>query len=54
MAKKIDVDLFHDTTQNLIAAAKGDEELIMLVEEQLKDMLETGYFDLKDTSGRRR
>jgi len=48
MARKIDVDLFHDTTNNLLSAAKGDGELIMLVEEQLKDMLETGYFDLED------
>lgn len=46
MAKQIDADLYHDTAQNLLAAANGDEELIMLVDEQLQDMLETGYFDI--------
>lgn len=54
MAKQIDADLYHDTAQNLLSAAKGDEELTALVDDQLKDMLETGYFDLKDNSGRRR
>ncbi len=48
MAKQIDADLYHDTAQNLLSAAKGDEELTMLVDEQLQDMLETGYFDLKE------
>lgn len=48
MAKQIDADLYHDTARNLLAAANGDEELTMLVDEQLKDMLETGYFDLKE------
>lgn len=46
MARQIDAELYHDTAQNLLSAAKGDEELTMLVEDQLKDMLETGYFDL--------
>ena len=46
MAKQIDVDLYHDTANNLLSAANGDEELIALVEDQLEDMLETGYFDL--------
>jgi hypothetical protein len=48
MARQIDVDLYHDTAQNLLSAAKGDEELTALVEEQLKDMMETGYFDRKE------
>lgn len=48
MARKIDVDLYHDTTNNLLSAAKGDEELISIVEDQLKDMLECGYFDLEE------
>lgn len=48
MARQIDVDLYHDTTNNLLSAAKGDEELISIVEEQLKDMLECGYFDVKE------
>ena len=47
MARKIDIDLYHDTANNLLSAAKGDEELISLVEEQLKDMMECGYFDVK-------
>jgi hypothetical protein len=45
MARKIDEDRYHDTAQSLFAAAKGDDELRWLVEEQLKDMLESGYFD---------
>jgi hypothetical protein len=48
VARKIDADLYHDTARNLLSAAKGNEELTMLVEDQLKDMLETGYFDLKE------
>lgn len=48
MARQIDADLYHDTARNLLSAAKGSEELTMLVEQQLKDMLETGYFDLKE------
>lgn len=48
MARQIDADLYHDTANNLLSAAKGDEELTMLVEDQLKDMMETGYFDLKE------
>lgn len=54
MAKQIDVDLYHDTANNLLSAAKGDEELVALVEDQLKDMLETGYFDVKEKNGRNR
>jgi hypothetical protein len=48
MESQIDADLYHDTARNLLSAAKGDEELTMLVDEQLQDMLETGYFDLKE------
>jgi hypothetical protein len=48
VARKIDEQLYHDTKSNLRAAAKGDEELLALVEEQLDDMQETGYFDLED------
>lgn len=54
MAKQIDADKYHDTAQNLLSAAKGDEELTMLVDEQLQDMLETGYFDLKESNGRKK
>lgn len=52
MARQIDIDLFHDTANNLLSAAKGDEELIALVEDQLKDMMETGYFDLEGGNGK--
>lgn len=45
---EIDYNLYEDTRQNLMSAAKGDEELVWLVEEQLADMKETGYFDLED------
>lgn len=48
----IDESLYHDTRQNLIAAANGDDELIWLVEEQLRDMKETGYFNLEAENGR--
>jgi hypothetical protein len=49
----IDESLYHDTRQNLRSAADGDEELLELVEEQLADMKETGYFDVdKDSHGR--
>jgi hypothetical protein len=55
MAKRqVDADLYHDTAQNLLSAAQGNEELINLVEDQLKDMLETGYFDLKESNGRKK
>lgn len=45
---EINEALYHDTKQNLMAAASGNEELIWLVEEQLADMKETGYFNLDD------
>lgn len=54
MAKQIDFDLYHDTRQNLLSAANGDMELIDLVNEQLQDMQETGYFDLKESNGSKR
>ncbi len=38
--------LYQDTKQNLMSAANGDEELIWLVEDQLADMKETGYFNI--------
>lgn len=44
---EFDETLYHDTKQNLISAANGDEELIWLVEDQLLDMKETGYFDIE-------
>jgi hypothetical protein len=43
-----DQTLYEDTKQNLMAAANGDEELIWLVEDQLTDMKETGYFDIDE------
>lgn len=54
MARKIDADLYHDTRRNLLSAANGDPELVDLVEEQLQDMKETGYFDLKESNGSKR
>lgn len=51
---QFDEALYHDTKQNLMAAAKGDDELIWLVEDQLRDMKETGYFDLKESNGSKR
>lgn len=48
MARKIDEQLYHDTKSNLMSAAKGDPDIIEIVEEQLRDMKETGYFDLKE------
>lgn len=47
MAKKIDESLYHDTKLSLMSAASDNPELIDLVEEQLQDMKETGYFDLR-------
>lgn len=43
---QFDEALYHDTKQNLMAAAKGDDELVWLVEDQLKDMKASGFFDL--------
>jgi hypothetical protein len=40
--------LFHDTKQNLMAAAKGDSDIEDLVWEQLQDMEETGYFNIEE------
>jgi hypothetical protein len=33
-----------------MSAAKGDPDIIEIVEEQLRDMKETGYFNLKEKS----
>ena len=52
--KKIDEELYHDTRQNLISAANGDPDVMEIVEEQLRDMKETGYFDLKVKNDRKR
>lgn len=49
---QFDEALYHDTKQNLMAAAKGDPELQDLVFDQLQDMKETGYFDLEETTPR--
>jgi hypothetical protein len=43
-----DYHLYEDTKQNLISAANGDPELEGLVEDQLADMKETGYFDVQE------
>lgn len=48
MARKIDEQLYQDTKSNLLSAAKGDPDIIEIVEDQLRDMKETGYFDLKE------
>ena len=53
MARKIDESLYHDTRQNLISAANGDPDIMEIVEEQLRDMKETGYFDLKEQNARK-
>ncbi len=50
----IDEALYQDTKQNLMSAANGDDELIWLVEDQLRDMKETGYFDMKESNGRKK
>lgn len=51
--KKIDEELYHDTRQNLLSAAKGDPDIMEIVEEQLRDMKETGYFDLTSNDGKK-
>lgn len=50
----IDESLYHETKQSLMAAANGDDELIWLVEDQLRDMKESGYFDMKESNGRKK
>jgi hypothetical protein len=40
--------LYHDTKQNLMAAAKGDPDVEDIVLEQLQDMKETGYFNIEE------
>jgi hypothetical protein len=45
---EIDEILWQDTKENLMAAAAGQEEIEWLVEEQLQDMKECGFFDIPE------
>lgn len=45
---EIDEILWQETKENLMAAAAGQEEIEWLVEEQLQDMKECGFFDIPE------
>lgn len=43
---EIDYVLYQETKENLMAAAQGDPDVEEIVEFQLQDMKECGFFDL--------